>query len=388
MAYRLNGFRFQAWHPSAGPHAIPLAFGKVHTYMAGTQTPLPTYQDEACTILNTNPVVLNGTGMATIVLKGRYKLVLENEDGVVVDTIDDVSDDPGGIGAAVDLVLQNTLLTFLTKQDMDNDTTQPVPTLARVVNDSTPANNVYWVWDGANWAQSALQPLDGSALTALASRVTVVEADKQDSAGLGSAAFEDVPASGDAGSGEVVLGSDTRLTDARAPTSHQHDADDISDATSVGKAVLRASTQAAARTAIGAGTSSLTLGTGSGDAMPGDTPIPTTAADVHALPDTTTPGDIGAVANNDARLSDARTPTAHNHTASQISDSTSVGRSVLTAASAGDARAAIGAGTSSLAVGTGSSDAMAGDRITAGWKMAIVQSMPGSPDANTIYFVP
>lgn len=63
---------------------------------------------------------------------------------------------------------------------------------------------------------------------------------------------------------------------------------------------------------------------------------------------TTFPPTIGsgagdAVAGNDPRLTDARTPTAHTHPASQISDSTPVGRSVLTAADAPTARTAIGA---------------------------------------------
>lgn len=53
---------------------------------------------------------------------------------------------------------------------------------------------------------------------------------------------------------------------------------------------------------------------------------------------------------------------AHNHPASNISDSTAVGRSVLTAADAAAARAAIGAGTSSLVIGTGASNAMAGNK--------------------------
>lgn len=46
--------------------------------------------------------------------------------------------------------------------------------------------------------------------------------------------------------------------------------EDITDATSVGKAVLTAASQAAARTAIGAGTSSLVIGTGAGDAKAGN----------------------------------------------------------------------------------------------------------------------
>lgn len=51
----------------------------------------------------------------------------------------------------------------------------------------------------------------------------------------------------------------------------------------------------------------------------------------------------------------------HTHTATGISDSTTVGRSVLTAANASAARAAIGAGTSDLALGSTSITAAAGN---------------------------
>ncbi|MFR9750518.1 hypothetical protein ACL02S_05730 [Nocardia sp. 004] len=50
-----------------------------------------------------------------------------------------------------------------------------------------------------------------------------------------------------------------------------------------------------------------------------------------------------AVAGDDPRLSDARTPTAHTHTSNQLTDSTAIGRSVLTASDAAAARAAVGA---------------------------------------------
>lgn len=92
--------------------------------------------------------------------------------------------------------------------------------------------------------------------------------------------------------------------------------------------------------------------------------------------------DVGAAADDDARLSDARTPTAHTHPATQISDSTTVGRSVLTAANATAARSAIGAGTSSLAIGTTSSTAARGDLVQ------LVASLPGSPVAGILYCLP
>ena len=54
--------------------------------------------------------------------------------------------------------------------------------------------------------------------------------------------------------------------------------------------------------------------------------------------------------------------TNHTHTAAQISDATTTGRSVLTAATAAAARTAIGAGTSNLTIGTTGTTAAAGNR--------------------------
>lgn len=49
-----------------------------------------------------------------------------------------------------------------------------------------------------------------------------------------------------------------------------------------------------------------------------------------------------AVAGDDPRLTNSRTPTAHTHTANHITDSSTLGRSLLTAADAAAARTAIG----------------------------------------------
>lgn len=53
----------------------------------------------------------------------------------------------------------------------------------------------------------------------------------------GTAAAKNVPAVGDAAAGEVVLGNDSRLTDARTPTSHTHLEADITDLQSYALAV-------------------------------------------------------------------------------------------------------------------------------------------------------
>lgn len=55
----------------------------------------------------------------------------------------------------------------------------------------------------------------------------------------------------------------------KAPLVHTHVANDITDASAIGKSVLRSNTTTAARDAIGAGTSSLTIGTVAGTALEG-----------------------------------------------------------------------------------------------------------------------
>jgi hypothetical protein len=112
-----------------------------------------------------------------------------------------------------------------------------------------------------------------------------------------------------AGTSSVAVGP--AATDAKAgnwvPAST-----DISDATATGRSVLTAATAAAARTAIGAGTSSLAVGTAATDAKAGN----------------------------------------YQPTAANITDATATGRSVLTAVDAATARGVLGAGTSSLVIGT------------------------------------
>ena len=85
-------------------------------------------------------------------------------------------------------------------------------------------------------------------------------------------------------------------------------------------------------------------------------------------PQTWTDGSAGNTPISAARLTVMENGIAAASTpnAAAITDSTSVGRSVLTATDAGAARSAIAAGTSSLVLGTASGTAAAGDdsRIT------------------------
>jgi len=153
----------------------------------------------------------------------------------------------------------------------------------------------------------------------------------------------------------------------KANTIHTHTATDISNSTAIGRTILTAVDAAAVRTATGSGTSSLVIGTTAGT----------------------------AAAGNDSRLSDARTPLAHTHvvtdltatgtrdattylrgdgtwstpgggtggtvTSANITDSTPIGRTIITSVDAATVRTTIGAGTSSLVIGTIAGTAKAGD---------------------------
>lgn len=125
--------------------------------------------------------------------------------------------------------------------------------------------------------------------------------------------------------------------------------EDITDATEIGKDVLTAATQAAARTAIGAGTSDLVIGTTSGTAKAGD----------------------------------------YKPVVSDLTDSSAAGRTALKAAvvAAGAdqtaARNAIGAGTSNLAIGTTATTAMAGNKTPTTTQRGGVLQQPAIPDLTS-----
>lgn len=62
----------------------PLVGGKVYFYSVGTSTPKNTYQDIGETILNTNPVILDARGQASIYGTGNYRQVVRDLFGVQI----------------------------------------------------------------------------------------------------------------------------------------------------------------------------------------------------------------------------------------------------------------------------------------------------------------
>jgi len=62
----------------------PLVGGQVFTYQSGTTTPLATYTDNTGTVQNSNPIILDATGSASIWLVQQcYKVIVEDSFGAV-----------------------------------------------------------------------------------------------------------------------------------------------------------------------------------------------------------------------------------------------------------------------------------------------------------------
>lgn len=87
----------QSFCTSAG---IPLVGGKLYTYDAGTNNPRQTFSDAAGTIPNTNPVILDARGEATIFWDGAYKAILKDALDNTIWTVDGFSSGASFISAS------------------------------------------------------------------------------------------------------------------------------------------------------------------------------------------------------------------------------------------------------------------------------------------------
>lgn len=84
---------------------------KLYTYAAGTSTPLATYTTAALSVANTNPVILDSAGRASVFLSATsYKFVLDSAADVTIWTMDNIGavpfvntdlDIPGTAGEAL-----------------------------------------------------------------------------------------------------------------------------------------------------------------------------------------------------------------------------------------------------------------------------------------------
>ena len=72
-------------------NGAPLSRGQLRFYEAGTTNDKDTFQDNGETVLNTNPVILDGEGRAPDIFgTGRYAAVLFDADGVQIDEFDPI----------------------------------------------------------------------------------------------------------------------------------------------------------------------------------------------------------------------------------------------------------------------------------------------------------
>ena len=72
---------------------IPMVLGTLETYLAGSTTPTPTYQDKAMMTANTNPIQLDGRGECLLWLNPllTYKFILKNAAGATQWTVDNIA---------------------------------------------------------------------------------------------------------------------------------------------------------------------------------------------------------------------------------------------------------------------------------------------------------
>lgn len=115
----------QAFADAAGG---PLANGTLTTYLAGTTTPTPTWQDISQSVLNTNPIVLDARGECLIRLDPSltYKFELKDSGGATIWTVDNINGaagnasqvayTPEGTGA-VTTTVQNKLRDIVSVMD-------------------------------------------------------------------------------------------------------------------------------------------------------------------------------------------------------------------------------------------------------------------------------
>jgi len=99
-----------------GATGAPLAGGLLTTYLTGTTTKTPTYQDQAMTIANTNPIVLDGNGTCVVWLNSAltYKIVLTDQNGVSQWTQSNIVG--GGVDASFELSLASLTAALATAQ--------------------------------------------------------------------------------------------------------------------------------------------------------------------------------------------------------------------------------------------------------------------------------
>lgn len=90
-----------------------LASGKIYTYVTGTTTDKATYSDNALSVANANPIILDSQGKADIYLmqRGAYRFLVKTSSDATVETIDDIVPQARHQGCLVTKSAAQTLTT-------------------------------------------------------------------------------------------------------------------------------------------------------------------------------------------------------------------------------------------------------------------------------------
>ena len=93
-------------------NGLPLAGGKIYTYAAGSTTPQAAYTDSSGNTALPNPIILDGSGRASIwLLNIGYKMVVKDSNDVTLYTIDNVNPFAIGAGTIVTSMLADGAVT-------------------------------------------------------------------------------------------------------------------------------------------------------------------------------------------------------------------------------------------------------------------------------------
>ena len=91
---------------------IPLVGGKLYAYASGTAVPLATYTDDTGNFANTNPIILDSRGEASVWLgPSRYTFRLEDADGNLIWTADGVGTIQGAQNPVIVAAAGQTVFT-------------------------------------------------------------------------------------------------------------------------------------------------------------------------------------------------------------------------------------------------------------------------------------
>ncbi len=113
MAVLTSYPKFQAFDGSGDP----LSGGKIYTYTSGTSTPKTTYTDAGGGTPNTNPVILNSRGEASIWLDtdAAYRFIIKDSTDTTITTVDNIigyqSITSGGVTLGGDLKISDYSIT-------------------------------------------------------------------------------------------------------------------------------------------------------------------------------------------------------------------------------------------------------------------------------------